>query len=50
MLYYAEVDSFEEELHSEIEKVILTEELSENWTYPDIQPMLIEEAVKLGIL
>ena len=30
MLYYAEVASFEEELHSEIEKVVLTEELPEN--------------------
>ncbi len=50
MLYYAEVTSFEEELHSEIEKIFLTEELPENWTYPDIQPMLIEEAVELGVL
>ena len=50
MLYYAEAASFEEELHSEIEKVVLTEELPENWTYPDIQPKLIEEAVRLGIL
>ena len=50
MLYYAEVTSFEEELHSEIEKILLTDGLSENWTYPDIQPMLIEEAVRLGIL
>lgn len=50
MLYYAEVTSFEEELHSEIEKILLTEELSENWTYPDIQPILIEEAARLGFL
>ena len=50
MLYYAEVTSFEAELHSEIEKIFLTEELPENWTYPGIQPMLIEEAVRLGIL
>lgn len=50
MLYYAEVDSFEEELHNEIEKVILTEELPENWTYPDIQPQLLEEAIRLGVL
>ena len=50
MLYYAEVTSFEEELHSEIEKIFLTEELPENWTYPDIQPMLIEEAARLGFL
>ena len=50
MLYYAEVTSFEEELQSEIEKILLTEELSENWTYPEIQPMLIEEAARLGFL
>ena len=50
MLYYAEATSFETELHSEIEKIILTKELPENWTYPDIQPMLIEEAVELGVL
>ena len=50
MLYYAEVASFEEELHSEIEKIVLTEELPENWTYSDIQPRLIEEAERRGIL
>ena len=50
MLYYAEVAFFEAELHSEIEKIVLTEELPENWTYPDIQPKLIEEAERLGIL
>ena len=38
MLYYAEVTTFEEELHSEIEQIILTEDLVENWTYPEIQP------------
>ena len=50
MLYYAEVTSFEEELHSEIEKVVLTETLVENWTYPEIQPKLIEKAERLGFL
>ena len=50
MLYYAEVDSFEAELHSEIEKIVLRSELVENWTYPDIQPKLIEEAKRRGIL
>ncbi len=50
MLYYAEVTSFEEELHSEIERIILMDELAENWTYPEIQPKLIEEAGRLGFL
>ena len=46
MLYYAEVTSFEEELHSEIERIVITETLVENWTYPAIQPFLVEEAKK----
>lgn len=49
MLYYAEIKSFEEELHSEIEKIVITDKLPEHWTYPDIQPRLIEEAEKRGI-
>ena len=50
MLYYAEVTSFEEELHSEIEHIILTEELMKNWTYPEIQPKLLWEARRRGFL
>ena len=41
-LFYAQVEEFEEELHSEIEKIVITDELPENWTYPDIQPKLLE--------
>ncbi len=44
MLFFAEIKTFEKELHSEIEKIILTEDLINNWTYPDIQPKLIDEA------
>ncbi|MBQ6786709.1 MAG: NUDIX domain-containing protein [Lachnospiraceae bacterium] len=43
-LYFAEVTEFEGKLHSEIEKIILTDELVDNWTYPLIQPKLLEEA------
>ena len=45
-LFYAEIDEFENELHSEIERVFLFDELPEikAWTYPLIQPRLIEEA------
>lgn len=43
MLYEADVYKFEEELHSEIEKIIITEEFPEKWTYPKIQPKLIRE-------
>ena len=46
MLYYAEIDSFEKELHSEIEKVILSDHLPEHWTYPLIQPFLLQEFQK----
>ncbi|MFR7944975.1 hypothetical protein [Sellimonas intestinalis] len=34
---------FETELHSEIEKILITEELPQDWTYPEIQPRLIRE-------
>ena len=44
MLYYAEISTFESELHSEIESVYLTDGLPDNWTYPLIQPELIQEA------
>ena len=36
MLFYADVKTFEKELHNEIEKIIFTEDLVENWTYPNI--------------
>lgn len=42
-LYYAEIDSFEDELHSEIEKIVLLDSLPTNWTYPLIQPLLVKE-------
>lgn len=50
MLYYAQINSFEKELHSEIEKIIFCENPVESWTYPHIQPKLIEEAERRGIL
>lgn len=50
MLYYADIKSFEKELHSEIEKIIISETLPDNWTYPLIQPKLIEEALRRGII
>ena len=48
MLFYADIVSFEKELHSEIEKIIITHDLVDNWTYPLIQPKLLEEAEKRG--
>ncbi|MEE1318940.1 MAG: NUDIX domain-containing protein [Ruminococcus sp.] len=49
MLYFADIRSFEE-IHSEIEKIIITDSLPENWTYPLIQPILIKQAEKLGFM
>lgn len=49
MLFYAEIDEFETELHSEIERIVLLQEPPERgWTYPDIQPRLLAEAVRRG--
>ena len=49
-LYYADIAAFEPELYNEIEKIVLADELPEgNWTYPDIQPRLIEEARRRGL-
>ena len=50
MLFYADISSFEPELHSEIERIEITDELPSSWTYPLIQPKLIEEAIRRGIL
>ena len=49
-LYFAEIRSLEAELHSEIENIVLIDVLPENWTYPTIQPRLIEEAQKRGFI
>ncbi len=43
MLYFADIKRFESELHSEIEKIELFDELPDNWTYPLIQPELLKE-------
>lgn len=50
MLYFAEIRSFEPELHSEIEKIIITKDMPADWTYPEIQPGLLEEAERRGFL
>lgn len=50
MLYYADIRLFEKELHSEIEKIIITENLPAEWTYPEIQPKLLKEAKERGFL
>lgn len=47
MLFFANVFSFEK-IHSEMEKIIICDELIDNWTYPLIQPKLIQEAKNRG--
>lgn len=46
MLYYAEINKFDDELDSEMEKVVLFDELPSEWIYPLIQPKLIEKYLK----
>ena len=43
MLYHAQIHSFEEALHNEIAQIELFEVLPDNWTYPQIQPLLLRE-------
>ena len=47
LLCYAEITEFATELHSEIEKIVLLKELPEEWTYPLIQPKLIEKYLQI---
>ncbi len=49
-LFFADIHTFEKELHSEIEKIAIMEELPDCWTYPEIQPKLLEEAKRRGFL
>ena len=46
MLYYADIKQIEEDLHSEMERVELFDELPADWTYPLIQPLLIQEFIR----
>lgn len=48
MLYYARVQEFEQELHSEIGQIIIDEALPQHWTYPEIQPVLMKEIKRRG--
>ena len=50
MLYFADIKRFATELHSEIEKIVFTTDFPDNWTYPEIQPKLLEEAKRRGVL
>ena len=43
MLYYADIKTYDNDLHNEIEKIVLSDTLPTDWTYPLIQPLLINE-------
>ncbi len=43
MLYYADISRFEELPSFEMEKIELFDSLPDNWTYPEIQPNLLEK-------
>ena len=47
LLCYAEITEFATELHSEMEKIVLLDELPEEWTYSLIQPKLIEKYLQM---
>ena len=49
LLCYAEIAEFATELHSEMEKIVLLDGLTEEWTYPLIQPKLIENKENLKL-
>ncbi len=46
MLFFADIHTFEPELHYEIERLLITDALPQNWTYPDIQPVLMKKAIE----
>ena len=46
MLFATLIESMESRLHYEMEQVLFTDEPIECWTYPLIQPKLLEEAKK----
>lgn len=45
MLYFAEITAFENELHSEIEKIEFLEDMPQKLTYPLIQPHLLKKVI-----
>ena len=46
MLYFADITEFEPTLHSEMEKIVLLDDLPTQWTYPEIQPLLVQEFLR----
>lgn len=50
MLYFADIIEFEKLPPFEMEKVKLFDDLPEEWTYPLIQPLLLEKVEKLYLV
>lgn len=50
MLFVADIRAFEAGLHHEIKSIRITQTLVDRWTYPQIQPRLIEESYRQGWL
>lgn len=50
MLYCADIIALEGGLHHEIQEIYLMDSLPESWTYPLIQPKLMEEARRRGVI
>ena len=50
MLYYAEITALQGGLHYEIGETYLMDGLPDRWTYPLIQPKLMEEARRRGMI
>ncbi len=43
MLFYAQITSFDDLPPFEIERIEFSDSLPENWTYPEIQPKLLQK-------
>ena len=50
MLFYAEIYRLDPELRHEIQEIRRTRTLPDNWTYPEIQPVLLAEAARRGLI
>lgn len=48
MLYYADIAEMNDLPNSEMECVLLSESLPKNWTYPEIQPVLLNKLIDCG--
>lgn len=46
MVFFADISEFSDSLTNEIEMIKLFEDLPTEWTYPEIQPLLIREYQK----